>query len=363
LERDLASVELWEESLRRSRRRRDREAAQPPFELPGRRLALTGLVALAGVPAAAVVSGEADGFGIGGTAHAATAHADDVTAGAAARVASRGRDVARLQRKLGVAADGVFGPQTERALKRWQRRHGLVADGIAGPVTRRAMGLGAGPVLKRKRTSAGRRRGGHRRHAAHSRPSRGGGVRALQRAIGVHADGVFGPATERALKRWQRRHGLVADGIAGPQTRAKMGLGSGPVLKRKRSGRRDSSTRGGSYRLAGVIAAANRIATKPYKYGGGHGSFTDSGYDCSGSVSYALHGGGLLTSPLDSSGFMSYGAPGRGRHITIYANRNHVYMTIDGRRFDTSARFETGSRWTSTWRSPSGYVVRHPPGL
>ena len=346
MERDLASVELWEESLRRSRERRERAAAQPPFELPARGLALTGLVALAGVPAAAVVSG-----GLAGpdTAEAAT-------------VTSRGGDVVRLQRKLGVAADGVFGPQTERALKRWQRRHGLVADGIAGPVTRRAMGLGRGPVLKRKRGSAGRRRGGHRRAARHSRPARGGGVRALQRAIGVPADGVFGPQTERALKRWQRRHGLVADGIAGPQTRSKMGLGPGPMLKRGGSGRRHSSTRGGSV-VQRVIAAANRIATMPYKYGGGHGSFTDSGYDCSGSVSYALHGGGLLATPLDSGDFMSYGAPGRGRHITIYANPGHVYMTIDGRRFDTSARRETGSRWTSTPRSPAGYVVRHPSGL
>jgi cell wall-associated NlpC family hydrolase len=188
-------------------------------------------------------------------------------------------------------------------------------------------------------------------------------VRALQRALGVSADGVFGPATERALKRWQRAHGLMADGIAGPQTRAKMGLGSGPVLKRNGSGRRHSSGGGESSALQGVIAAANRIATKPYKYGGGHGSFTDTGYDCSGSVSYALHGGGLLSSPLDSGDFMSYGAPGRGRHITIYANPSHVFMTIDGRRFDTSARFETGSRWTSTPRGTSGYVVRHPRGF
>jgi hypothetical protein len=143
-----------------------------------------------------------------------------------------------------------------------------------------------------------------------------------------------------------------------------MGLGAGPVLKRKGSGRRGSSGGGGgSSAVQRVIAAANRIATKPYKYGGGHGSFTDSGYDCSGSVSYALHGGGLLSTPLDSGGFMTYGAPGAGRHITVYANPGHVYMTIDGRRFDTSARFETGSRWTGTPRGTGGYVVRHPRGL
>ena len=278
-----------------------------------------------------------------------------------ARAARRGGGVVELQRKLGVPADGDFGPKTERALKRWQRRHGLVADGIAGPHTRRALGLGPGKVLKRERP-ARHRRGGHRRAARHARPAMGGGgVRGLQRALGVSADGVFGPATERALKRWQRAQGLTADGIAGPQTRARMGLGPGPVLKRKGGHRRSAG--GGSSVVQRVIAAANRIATKPYKYGGGHGSFTDSGYDCSGSVSYALHGGGLLSAPLDSGEFMSYGAPGAGRHITIYANPGHVYMTIDGRRFDTSARSETGSRWSGTTRGTAGYVVRHPPGL
>ena len=112
-----------------------------------------------------------------------------------------------------------------------------------------------------------------------------------------------------------------------------------------------------------MIAAANRIAYKPYKYGGGHGSFRDSGYDCSGSVSYALHGGGLLRVPRDSGGFTSYGRPGRGRHITIYANSGHAYMVINGRRFDTSARRISGSRWTSQARSSAGYVARHPAGL
>jgi hypothetical protein len=184
-------------------------------------------------------------------------------------------------------------------------------------------------------------------------------VTALQQALGIGADGVFGPTTERALKRWQRAHGLTADGIAGPQTRSALGLGPGRVLRRRRSGGGGSQ----SPTLQRVIAAANAIAARPYRYGGGHGSFVDSGYDCSGSVSYALHGGGLLSRPLSSGGFMSYGAPGPGRHITIYAHSGHVYMTIDGRRYDTSARSETGSRWTSTARSPAGYTVRHPPGL
>ena len=115
--------------------------------------------------------------------------------------------------------------------------------------------------------------------------------------------------------------------------------------------------------MARVIAAANRIAGSPYKYGGGHGSFNDSGYDCSGSVSYALHGGGLLNAPRASGGFTSYGAPGPGRRITIYASSGHMYMVVDGRRFDTSARSQTGNRWTSEQRSTAGYAVRHPVGL
>ena len=130
-----------------------------------------------------------------------------------------------------------------------------------------------------------------------------------------------------------------------------------------RAGSKRSGIRRGGGHIHHLIRAANRIASAPYRYGGGHGSYHDSGYDCSGSVSYALHYAGLLRTPLDSSGLMSYGAPGRGRYITIYANPGHAYMVVDGRRFDTSAIRETGSRWTSTHRSSSGYVVRHPPGL
>ena len=112
--------------------------------------------------------------------------------------------------------------------------------------------------------------------------------------------------------------------------------------------------------LQRAVAAGNRIDPLPYKYGGGHRSFTDTGYDCSGSVSYVLHGAGLLRTPKDSSQLMSYGAPGRGRHITIYANPGHAYMVIDGRRFDTSG--DAAGRWQSDLRSSAGYTVRHPPG-
>ena len=114
--------------------------------------------------------------------------------------------------------------------------------------------------------------------------------------------------------------------------------------------------------MSRALAAANRIATLPYRYGGGHGSFNDSGYDCSGSVSYVLHAAGVLSSPLDSSALMGYGAPGPGRYITIYANSGHAFMTINGRRFDTGYGGH-GNRWASGSRPTAGYVVRHPPGL
>jgi hypothetical protein len=115
-----------------------------------------------------------------------------------------------------------------------------------------------------------------------------------------------------------------------------------------------------------AIAAANKITRKPYRYGGGHGRWNDSGYDCSGSVSYALHGGGLLRSPLDSSAFMRWGRGGRGRWITVYANRGHAYAIIAGLRFDTSsagAGGGSGPRWRNKGRSSRGYVARHPSGF
>ena len=251
---------------------------------------------------------------------------------------SEGARVAKVQRRLGISSDGIFGSGTKRAVKRFQRRHGLTADGIVGPAT-----WGA---LKRARAR---------------KASSGGGsaVALLQRELGIAADGVFGPATQAAVKRFQRSHGLTADGIVGPATWSALGHpGRTTILKRRRSG-----GGGGSDVVARIVRAANRIASKPYKYGGGHGRWNDSGYDCSGSVSYALHGGGLLSSALTSGGFMRWGAPGRGRRVSIYASPSHVYMIVDGRRFDTTGRSETGSRWQPSDRSSAGYVVRHPPGL
>jgi hypothetical protein len=115
-----------------------------------------------------------------------------------------------------------------------------------------------------------------------------------------------------------------------------------------------------------VIAAANKIAFKPYVFGGGHGSWNSSGYDCSGSTSYALHGGGLVNVTEDSSEFESYGLSGNGRWITLFANGGHVYMWIDGLWFDTAAQSSQNQndRWSSTRvNAASGFVVRHPAGF
>jgi septal ring factor EnvC (AmiA/AmiB activator) len=111
-----------------------------------------------------------------------------------------------------------------------------------------------------------------------------------------------------------------------------------------------------------VIAAANAIADTPYIWGGGHGSFESSGYDCSGAVSYALHGGGLLESPLDSTGLTTWGEPGPGRWITVYGNSGHAWMVVAGLAFDTSGG--AGPRWHNPWpNSPEGFIARHPAGL
>lgn len=113
-----------------------------------------------------------------------------------------------------------------------------------------------------------------------------------------------------------------------------------------------------------MIAAANEIRTKPYKYGGGHRSFSDNGYDCSGATSYVLHAGGKVTRPLVSQNFLSYGKKGYGDWVNIYARSGHVFLEIAGLRFDTGGTWNsTGPRWKPQSRGVSNYYVRHPRGL
>jgi peptidoglycan hydrolase-like protein with peptidoglycan-binding domain len=306
---------------------------------------------------------------------------------------SLGSAVARLQAALRLPADGEFGPATEAAVRRLQARHGLTVDGVVGPATWSVIDVHGEETLTPP-PSALPAPAQHHHHStgasariavAHESdgsgeagaPSGGSAIARLQSALRMPSDGEFGPATEAAVRRLQARHGLPVDGVVGPSTWALLGISSEPTLTPPASAMVHESSGGGSTSSTGsssssgegssvvsrVIAAGEEIATRPYVWGGGHGSFQSAGYDCSGSVSYALHGGGLLSSPLDSTGFESYGEPGPGSHITIYANSQHVFMIVDGRRFDTVAQQEDGSRWSGSMTSTSGYVVRHPAGF
>jgi hypothetical protein len=116
-------------------------------------------------------------------------------------------------------------------------------------------------------------------------------------------------------------------------------------------------------KVKAVIAAADKIRTKPYIWGGGHAHWWDRGYDCSGSVSFALHGGEFLSSPLPSGPMESWGYAGTGRWITVYANAGHAYAVIAGFRWDTAGDASgTGPRWHPEMLSNVGFVARHPAG-
>ncbi len=209
--------------------------------------------------------------------------------------------------------------------------------------------------------------------------SSGSDVRALQRYLDAagydtSADGQFGPATRRSVMAFESAEERSVNG------RASRGEQRMVRARASTAGSDEPSTAPtekayiGSDGLAvapasapeavkEIIAAGNAIATKPYKYGGGHARWNDSGYDCSGSVSYVLHAAGLLNRARDSSGFMSWGEPGRGTWVTIRSNPGHAYMIVAGLRFDTSARKQTGNRWSEQMRSARGYRGRHPEGL
>jgi len=292
----------------------------------------------------------------------------------------RGHDVRVLQDFLTRAGfrtpvEGVFGPQTLRNVKRFQRAHHLAVDGIVGPQAASALRtVAARRARAQQRTQV---HGGGVQHLgdrALKKGMKGQDVRVLQdyltrAGVATPVDGAFGPTTLRNVKRFQRSRGLTVDGVVGPQVVGTLrGVGDAAAAPTGPVGH--ASLRGDGTAVApadapaavkAIIAAGNRIATKPYRYGGGHGQWNDSGYDCSGSVSYALHGAGLISAALDSSGFMSWGDRGNGRWVTVYGNPGHAYMVVAGLRFDTSGA--TPSRWQSDIRLPSGYRVRHPAGL
>jgi Putative peptidoglycan binding domain len=195
----------------------------------------------------------------------------------------------------------------------------------------------------------------------------------------VTVDGEFGTGTLRAVRAWERENDRQVDGLvdAGDISELRAAVGAVPGVAPRSAPLQIAA---GSRATVGpdglaiapedapdvvkrVIAAGNEIAKKPYKYGGGHGRWNDSGYDCSGSVSYALHGGELLDRPAPSSGFFGWGEAGEGQWITIYTKASHMFMVVAGLRFDTSGRSRRGTRWQADMRSTSGYRARHPAGL
>ena len=311
------------------------------------------------------------------------------------RSGASGPDVRELQQALGqagfkVKVDGNFGSSTLRAVKRFQRASRLEPSGTVGTRTVKA--------LKRAlRGSSANANGGFSDDpnddgAHHSLGDRipvkrgmsGHDIRVLQdfltrAGFKVGVDGEFGSTTEKAVKKFETAQNRPVDGIMDAadidalRTLAGQDDPAANVAQPAQLAPGDTAQIGpdglaiapasAPDPVKAVIAAGNQIASKPYKYGGGHGKWNDSGYDCSGSVSYALHGAGLIGRSLTSGGFQSWGAPGRGRWVTIYANPGHVYMVVNGRRFDTSGRDEDGTRWHDTRASRDGYAVRHPSGL
>jgi peptidoglycan hydrolase-like protein with peptidoglycan-binding domain len=309
------------------------------------------------------------------------------------RAGASGADVKELQQALGAAGfkvktDGKFGTGTLRAVKRFQRASRL---NPTGTVDRRTVS-----ALKRAlRGSSANVNGGYDpdnpdtdHHSLGDRiPVKRGmsghDVKVLQdfltrAGFKVSVDGEFGASTEKAVRKFETAQARAVDGIMDAADidalRTLAGEddpGAGTMPTQLAPG---DTAQIGSDGLAiapasappqvqAIIAAANQIASKPYKYGGGHGKWNDSGYDCSGSVSYALHGAGLLEDALPSGDFTDWGDPGPGQWVTLYAKSSHMFMVVAGIRFDTSGRTKNGTRWQADMRSTRGYTAVHPPGL
>jgi hypothetical protein len=247
-----------------------------------------------------------------------------------------------------------------------------------------AAGLVAGAVVlpAAPATAATRHFGERSLHSG----MRGHDVRVLQdflTRVGVHTkvDGAYGPVTARHVRTWERHSARRVTGrVSRPDARIlRRQVASGQTVIEPKAAplvapATESAVLGpdglavapdsAPPEVKAVIEAANRIVGKPYRYGGGHGRWEDSGYDCSGSESYALHGGGFVDSPMTSSDYESWGVAGQGTWITSYANSGHSFLVVAGLRFDTGwNNAGKGPRWSEEMRPASGYVVRHPDGF
>ncbi len=227
------------------------------------------------------------------------------------RTGDRGREVRVLQRWLTLTgfptnADGHFGRRTRVAVRRYERANDQRVDGWVSREQARGLRV---------------------------------------RAYAARAAKAIAPAGAAAVPSPEPLVTLTPNAVIAPDGITAMVPAAAPPEVRD------------------AIVAANRVVGKPYRWGGGHARVEDDAYDCSGAVSYALMGAGLLRGPLDSTGLKRFGETGRGPWITVYANADHTYAVIAGLRLDTSGTGGTGPRWHPAARSGKGFAVRHPTGL
>ena len=343
-----------------------------------------------------------------------------------------GPDVKALQRDLTqagfrVPADGSFGPITEKMVRGFERRYKLPVDGIASTAFDQTLarvrkldlaavdtgrgtgggGLGAPPVASPPTTTVPttnptttigdptapvKRDGGSQNLGERTlhKGMTGHDVKELQSYLTLAGfptgiDGGFGPATRHQVVLFQEANGLTANGVVTfavamairktvSKTVTATGASTGGATATLNSDGTVTAPAGAPEQVQRVITAANSIIDTPYIYGGGHGSFKDRGYDCSGAVSFALHGGGLISSPEDSTQLEHYGQAGPGTDITVYSDPSHAFVVVDGLAFDTAHYGKTtpsgsGPRWLpaadalANLSDGGNYIERHPTGL
>jgi cell wall-associated NlpC family hydrolase len=296
-ERDLADPELWDWSAAIAHGKR--LAAEPGF-LPQARVAGATLVVAAVAAALPVQGGSARSRNAGSGSGAAHVHVELL------RLGSRGPAVKRLQRALGIAADGIFGPQTQRSVRQFQKRHALLVDGIVGPQTRSALKRAAEPRQELIRAWW---------------------VAPVQRALGVPVDGVYGPVSRAAVRDYQKRKGLIVDGIVGPQTLGSLGIS------------RPRSAPAASSRGERVAALARDYLGIPYRWGG---SSPSTGFDCSGFVMF-LYARVGVSLPHNAAMQYRYGravprSQLRPGDVVFFNGLGHNGVYIGGGRFIHSPR-------------------------